>query len=38
MPIRCDVCKLGLAFYKGSKFAKYVNYCPTCLDLDKENK
>ena len=32
----CDVCKTNPAFYKGSVFAEYVMFCPTCLD--KENK
>jgi hypothetical protein len=32
MPILCDVCKSGIAFYKGSELAEYVWFCPTCLD------
>lgn len=32
----CDVCGINPYFYKGSVMAKYVFFCPTCLD--KENK
>ena len=33
----CDVCKENRAFYIGSRFAKYVSFCPTCLTKEKTN-